>query len=58
MRAFGTPSTYATFQSPITDDVLRQVVVDADRGHVYVAGTNHVYKLNTDLTLVANTSTG
>ena len=50
-------SSNLTFRpSPTTD--LRRLAVDPLTGRVYVGAVNHIYQLNSNLTLVVDVSTG
>ena len=50
-------SSLATFSpSPVT--TLRRLAVDRQSGRVYVGAVNHVYQLDSDLTLVVDVITG
>jgi len=50
-------SSVVTFSpSPVT--TLRRLAVDRQSGRVYVGAVNHVYQLDSDLTLVVDVTTG
>jgi len=50
-------SPVVTF-SPSTDTTLRRLAVDPQSGTVYVGAVNHIYQLDSDLTLVVDVTTG
>jgi len=52
-----TASSVVTF-SPSSVTTLRHLAVDPQSGRVYVGAVNHIYQLNSDLTLVVDVTTG
>jgi len=50
-------SSNVTF-SPSSVTTLRHLAVDPQSGRVYVGAVNHIYQLNSDLTLVVDVTTG
>ena len=52
-----TSSTTVTFR-PSASTNLRHLAVDAQSGTVYVGAVNHIYQLNSNLTLVVDVRTG
>jgi len=50
-------SPVVTF-SPSTGITLRRLAVDPQSGTVYVGAVNHIYQLDSDLTLVVDVTTG
>ena len=52
-----TASSAVTF-SPSSVTTLRRLAVDSQSGRVYVGAVNHVYQLDSDLTLVVDVTTG